>query len=545
MEVPHTMSNSNGGGAARSSRMRLGCLWAVFIGVPWIVLLFVAGEWYTRKSLDRQWESAKSYSLIRGEAQEKACDQAMKAYASRPFNTVPSFDDQVKEFALRDDAGRQAWADARHELAVVCDPGGNIKKVYLPANEPPLEPVAKALVADQNFANCLDPLYVERTITLTPEDLRQTMAQNRILNMTWPQQLRTGPGQDALFQLRLRPLDAVPEEHLGAFIRRSVWEAYGCRYRPRVDWTDGFEWSAPELLTRQFSTNSLGFRGAEVAVPKPGGVVRVVCIGSSMTVEGPIDELTYPHLLQDKLRAHFGTDRIEVVNAGNHGSVAANDLARAPDYLALQPDLVIHYGFGNDLRAMCIHDWNEPSRLKTRPGMLLKWCLRHSRLVFKYANWALVPSRSQMAPEYESHSLDSLRRLGRFFSEKGVDMMFCTVAGPATAALSARDREFFDYCVYKWLYNQYYLDSRGYERMLGAYNDKLKEMGPETGTSVIDVSAELSAHTGCFADIFHMNTAGLDRKAEIVFQQIKDRVARLLAAADPAAGSKGAPAHAE
>ncbi len=545
METPHTASGNHDGGKARFSAAKRGCFWALFIGTPWVFLLLVAGEWYVRKHIDSQWESARSYGLVREKEQEAACNQVLAAYASRDLSAIVPFDNQVKDFAARDDEGRRAWVDLRRELVIVCDPAGNIKKLYAPADEPQLAFVAQALKADQNLADAFDPLFVEKSPTLTPANLHQTILQNRVLDMTWPQQLRIGPTETSLFQIRLRPFDVVPEEHMGAFVRRSIWEEWGRKYRPLVDWTDGFEWPAPELLTRQFRTNRFGFRGEDVAVPKPAGVVRVVCIGSSMTVEGPTDELTYPHILQKKLRAHFGTDRIEVVNAGNHGSVAANDFARAPDFMVLQPDLVIHYGFGNDLRAMCIHDWNDPSALRARPGMLLKWCLRHSMLVFKYANWALVPSRRGLNPEFESRIFDNMRRLGRYFTEKGADMMFCTVACPETAVLSAKDREFFDFCIHKWNYNQYYLDSRGYELMLYAYNDRLKEICRETGASVIEVSADLSSHPECFADIFHMNAAGLERKAEIVFQGVKGRVAQRLAAANQGGSVGIVPAHAE
>ncbi len=48
--------------------------------------------------------------------------------------------------------------------------------------------------------------------------------------------------------------------------------------------------------------NSYGFRTHEFEVPKPEGVVRIICIGGSTTVAGRTNEDTYPALLETRLR---------------------------------------------------------------------------------------------------------------------------------------------------------------------------------------------------------------------------------------------------
>ena len=47
--------------------------------------------------------------------------------------------------------------------------------------------------------------------------------------------------------------------------------------------------------------NALGFRGAEVAVPKPPTAYRIVCLGGSTTYGDGVEDwhFTYPALLQD------------------------------------------------------------------------------------------------------------------------------------------------------------------------------------------------------------------------------------------------------
>lgn len=88
--------------------------------------------------------------------------------------------------------------------------------------------------------------------------------------------------------------------------------------------------------------NSLGLRGAELAIPKPPGVFRILCLGDEITFapQTPLDE-TFCARIERELQNSLGR-RVEVVNAG------------VPDYcpllsylqmkhqlLGLQPDLVL------------------------------------------------------------------------------------------------------------------------------------------------------------------------------------------------------------
>jgi len=102
-----------------------------------------------------------------------------------------------------------------------------------------------------------------------------------------------------------------------------------------------------ELISIQ--TSSFGTRGKEPVVPKPHGLLRVLCLGDETTfaAEVPAEE-AYPARLQDLLREGLQT-QVEVLNAGLPGScprVAALQLRHR--LAALQPDLVvIHMGMSD------------------------------------------------------------------------------------------------------------------------------------------------------------------------------------------------------
>lgn len=97
--------------------------------------------------------------------------------------------------------------------------------------------------------------------------------------------------------------------------------------------------------------NRLGYRGAEVAIPKPAGVFRIVALGGSTTYStGTSAEESYPALLQEALRAEYGYEQIEVVNGGFIGYTSWELLASfAFRVLELDPDMILVYAAVNDL----------------------------------------------------------------------------------------------------------------------------------------------------------------------------------------------------
>jgi hypothetical protein len=88
--------------------------------------------------------------------------------------------------------------------------------------------------------------------------------------------------------------------------------------------------------------NSHGLRGGEIAIPKPAGVLRILCIGDETTLAAGVEEsAAYVSQLQQLLAPQ--TDQpIEVINAGiNQGCPLLALIHLKQRWLALQPDLII------------------------------------------------------------------------------------------------------------------------------------------------------------------------------------------------------------
>lgn len=109
-----------------------------------------------------------------------------------------------------------------------------------------------------------------------------------------------------------------------------------------------FTRSGPEVRT----TNSDGFRGPEIARPKPAGVYRIVCLGGSTTYTSfTDDDQTYPVLLEQELEQRLPGRDFEVINAGVESYTSAESLANlAFRCLDFEPDAVLVYHGANDVR---------------------------------------------------------------------------------------------------------------------------------------------------------------------------------------------------
>lgn len=94
--------------------------------------------------------------------------------------------------------------------------------------------------------------------------------------------------------------------------------------------------------------NELGLLNGPVAVPKPDGIYRIICLGDSCTALGPAD---YPSLLHEKLKnaSAPGSKSFEVINAGVFTYTSHQGLLLFRERLrGLKPDLVtVYYGWND------------------------------------------------------------------------------------------------------------------------------------------------------------------------------------------------------
>lgn len=114
---------------------------------------------------------------------------------------------------------------------------------------------------------------------------------------------------------------------------------------------NGYSKFNPDYPHKEYKINSLGFRGQDFKVSKPGGLYRIAIIGDS-TVFGleNTDENTFPIVLNSLLNQTGQGRHVEVINCGIPSFKTENmkNMFMA-EIINYSPDMVIIYGFFNDI----------------------------------------------------------------------------------------------------------------------------------------------------------------------------------------------------
>lgn len=272
----------------------------------------------------------------------------------------------------------------------------------------------------------------------------------------------------------------------------------------------------------QWSTNSWGFRGPDFSVRKPRGLIRIVCLGGSVT-EGGTDRESYPYYLQQELHRLFPRQAIEVINAGHH-EYGVDDLLALLEtrVLPLDPDIVIFNEAATSI--------NFPEFLSGHPSCELgscwldnyprwyAWLYRHSAafvLLSDGVGW------SGRIPPPGSHTFDEstpkpsavryralVERIVRetlAHESRIVLSSFVTVAHEGLTVSYAEDPGLFNDLYKKW----YPLTPRELGRIYAYFNRQAAEAAAEFKVPYADVAARFPKEIRYFPfDIVHLNPEG-------------------------------------
>ena len=207
-------------------------------------------------------------------------------------------------------------------------------------------------------------------------------------------------------------------------------------------------WETPHpQLQYQATTNSLGFRGAEISREKPRETKRILCIGDSSTFGQFVnDEDTLAAILERLLRQeHFP---VEVINGGVPGTTIVDQVEILQRSLSLAPDIVILTFSENDITDLEAEPsqfvaLSENRRVKGQTGLKTVYELVRDTALFNYflkvrATWKTysVPqvSTAEVRASHEgsdtrherlwttySHHLDAMRQT---LSSRNIRMIF-------------------------------------------------------------------------------------------------------------------------
>lgn len=292
----------------------------------------------------------------------------------------------------------------------------------------------------------------------------------------------------------------------------------------------------PKLVLRDdrpsIPINRRGFRGPEIATPKPAGTLRFVFLGGSQVFDFDGDD--WPRLVENSLRESGAA--VDAVNAGIPGHQTADSIGKlVGDLWQLEPDILVVCHGWNDIKYFSQLASDRPYRDLVRP-YARDWRLRPTgidRFLCASALYRLERRRVISTLRGEGGSprrVDgrvgelglrqfrlNLRTLCDIGANIGARVVLCKQARLPVAGSSESDRRRITY------------------EFVGLPHDELVEafaqcdrivdgVATEKGCRVIDMNEPLSGKSELFVDHIHFSPAGSRQAAEVVAKRLKPLV---------------------
>ena len=138
------------------------------------------------------------------------------------------------------------------------------------------------------------------------------------------------------------------------------------------------------------------------------------------------------------------------------------------------------------------------------------------------------PDDDEMRELLRQTSMQNLRRMNQVAREHGVEMKCLTFARPNLDRLSSSDVRRYDWNVQtSWRSGGSFLS---YCRFVDLYNEELVRLADNEAMDLIPLDSHLSGGFFMFSDICHNTPDGIDKKAQVVAEYLRDDLKTRLAA---------------
>jgi lysophospholipase L1-like esterase len=280
------------------------------------------------------------------------------------------------------------------------------------------------------------------------------------------------------------------------------------------------------------SVNSLGFRGPEIAVPKPTGTVRLAFLGASTTwcAEVSSNEQVWTHLVTEELSRAFPAVRFDYINAGVPGYTLESILTNYVHRVApLQPDVVVIYEAANNLSGEMRHLAARRGIISTEKLEFGSWPGRYSLL------WNLVEKNlkvlaAQRIARSENQRLEvDPRTLGAGYKEALTRVVRAAqqqarLVAVATFSVQPRRDQSPQRQMQASSSALFYMPFLHPETIIGAYeryNEIVREVAKETGALLIDGENDIPGDPVNFNDSVHVTDMGSKAMADRIARALK------------------------
>ena len=272
----------------------------------------------------------------------------------------------------------------------------------------------------------------------------------------------------------------------------------------------------------EISINSLGFRGPELANPRPGNGLRVWCAGGSSTFDiyAPDDASTWPAQLRRLLQRALPQRTVEVINAGIPNEVlqgSLHDFVR--HFPVVRPDVLVVYHGPNDLRSVADVKPQRPNELLERLSWFAFFRVIHQEGTRRLAPLDRYPGR-QLSPPQLDRVAHEVRGLILAAEQRGTKVVLATHAlrlslvptvNEAEASLS-HDSDLLE------------LPPMEVSRAMDAYNSLVERIALERNHTFADVRKAVPPTPMYWGDSTHFSAAGSRLAAQVMTRAVLQAV---------------------
>jgi hypothetical protein len=306
-------------------------------------------------------------------------------------------------------------------------------------------------------------------------------------------------------------------------------------------------------LPSWFVTNNFGWRGPDVDLNRPAGVIRIAFVGASTTSDSYGAPFSHPELIEPWLnewaRARGLPDRFEVINAGRTGidSRSMEAIVRT-ELLPVDPDLVVFYGEANQFTpGSVLHTplkqlFPKPPAAAREHTALDRNSALARRLLFAWdrfrggngeepskppgvVTWPSGVNESDPDPYDRRLPMDLPRVVANLdgmraaLAPSGGELAVSSFIWLAHGGLKLDRQRHAG--IYRYLNETFWpIPYAHIRRMADFQNRVLEQYARRTGAPFVDIAREFPPDPDLFEDPVHLNPAGLHLEAWEYFQHL-------------------------
>lgn len=273
--------------------------------------------------------------------------------------------------------------------------------------------------------------------------------------------------------------------------------------------------------------NSLGFRGPEIANPKPPGTIRLAFLGGSTTFSAEVsgDEATWPHLVTEALKERWPDRRFDYLNAGVSGySVARSKRNLELRVKRLDPDIIVIYHATNDLSWNSYQEARAQGIIEERADHALSWPAKYSVLWYlAEKNLTVLRLKAQATDQKNKLQVD-LEKLAQPFERELMDLVRAAQEVAAVVALVTfsthlrpeQDPEYRLKAAETSLYYMPYMTTESLMASFAAYNRVIRKVAEDLDAVLIGGENSIPGDAVHFVDSVHFTDLGSRAMADRV-----------------------------